>query len=82
MLRCVGQWDQRLHHEQECSNEGEGAASLWTSRQGSPSSFQLHPSVLSPFYQGKKKKKKRSDCLQVFWLHVKQSIFLCFQCGD
>lgn len=55
MLRCLGQWHQSLYHEQECSKEGEGAASLQTSRQGSPSSCQLHTSVLSTFYQGKKK---------------------------
>lgn len=78
MLRCAGQRAPGLHHDQECSGEGEEVVLLRTNRQSNPqlpatccpNSFQMHASVLSTSYQGKKK-KKRSDCLQVFWLHVK-----------
>lgn len=77
MLRRAAQRAQGLHRDQECSGEGEEVVLLRTNRQGKPqlpatccpNSFQIHTSVLSTFYQGKK--KKRSDRLQMFWLHVK-----------
>lgn len=81
MLRRAGQRAQSLHHDQECSAE-EGVVLLRTKRQGKPqlpaprcpSSSQIHTSLLSTFLSGGKKKpptKQQSDCLQVFWLHVK-----------
>lgn len=68
MLRRAGQRAQSLHHDQECSAEGEGVVPLRTKRQGKPqlpatrcpSSSQIHTSLLSTFLSGEKKKPNKA----------------------